>query len=378
MANRGSNIAKGSGPQKSEFTYPPSKMLLVCGPKSETDPVILRLAEQGFLTLRHDPKHFCFDERAGTVLPTKDEQDGYAQVGQLQAGAACVDGGEYPVRFGRKRLKMAALANQRASEASGKFEEPYLFRFVTVSGDEELSFVQMLIENEHATKDPPTVLAAKLLRGKELHNMTDAKLGMLIKRGEEQVAILLKLNDIASELKPMIDRGEFPMALAARELTRFPRSEQPSVVKKLHDMGIKKGFALEEGLRRLRAGEPLVPPTDNTEGEGEESEENDDAAESTTSDKAKAKTSKPKPSSEDKGVFRPLPRGKLVKLAERLAEPAKEPEIEIPKKYQDAIDAAFMRGARVLAQRQLGKAPPGWGKLKAILEAKEDAAEGGQ
>lgn len=379
MTAKNSKTARESGPQTVEFTLPPSKFLLVCGPESETDPEILSLAQDGFMRIRHDPNHFAFDERSGSVLPSEAELWGYKEHGQLQPGLVQLDGNpkdpDRPVTAGRTRLKGMAILNKRASDVEGTFVEPFLFKFIIVRGTEERSFALQIIENEHrsgGSGDKPTVRAAKMLRGKEVHHWTVQYLSFMFRTSESNVQLLMKLNDLSADARKAVDAG-FPAAIAARLLTQFKRDEQAGVLAKLDAIGIRKGAAAEDALRRLLDGVPLaVPSTDDDADSSDGDDSEPETVADDTAEKADPKPSKPKPDRPASFVRNPS-RQVVTAWEKGLVAAAKAAVPEVPEKYKTAIDAAFARGAAMMAGRFLNKEPRGWKScMVPLLEPKEE------
>lgn len=384
MAQRNSNISKSSGPQRSALIHEPSCFTMVCESEEKTHPTILRLWHGGFLKLRFEPEHQTFDERAGVILPTEDELWGYEHIGQIAPGTVLVDGDSWFVNVGRKRLKGMALLNERESERTGTFTEPFKFRHITAKGTEDLSYAQQVIENMHGTASPPTVLAAAILRGTKPPLNHDLEyLSRLYQLSPAQLSNLLRLNDLSAEARAMVDSGEVAASAGFRELVKFERLKQASAVRAVWAAGIRKGPRFEEGLRRLREGLPIVDPDDASPLDSEEDETaedgtSNDSGTGVASGDGKAKARPAAPADKPKLVRAPTKK-RLAMWAEKLKEPAKAPDVEVPAKfasaYESAILAAEVRGARIMVARMLGKTPPGWAKIRAIVEAEEETPD---
>lgn len=369
-----SAIDAESGPKRAELSHPPSYFVLVCGPKSETDPVILKLADEGFLTIRHteDERTLGYDERAGRIVPTERDQWSIAEVGQIQPGTVQRDGDAYIVTSGRGRLKTHALLNQKASRAAGKFVEPHLFRSIVVKGTEEESFLRSIIENEDRTSDPPSIRAAKMHRAIEVFGHSEQFVADLFRLSVNQVKLTIDLLALTREAREEVDAGRFPASLAARKLTLLPRSDQYPTIIKLREHGIHGGSRAELALERLLDGKPMfdTDETATTDTDNVDDDVSNDATDVTPT--GALPDGETRPNGDDAKKKRRAPnapsRKRLAIWIERAANAAKAPDIEVPAKYQTAVDAALIRGARLAWQRQLGTSAPGWGQIRDVVE----------
>lgn len=378
-----SKISRESGPQRTELSHPPSRLVMVCGPREFTDPVILELGDAGFLTLRFtsNEKLLGYDDRAGVIVPDERFVANLKNHGQLQPGTAQRDGGDYFVTKGRNRLKAAALLNREAS--AKQFVEPYLFRFIVVQGTEEQAFVEGIIENEDRVKDPPTIRAAKMLRGKQVFGYTDEYMAELYRISPNQVRLTVDLLALSKEARDEVDAGRFPASLAARKIAQLPREDQCPTIFELRKHGIKGGSRAEHALDRLLDGKPLIDPEEAASADEPGDESPEDSASQVGANAGLAPTPAPtkrghlaKEGAEDKTPRRAPnapSKKRLATWVERSTNAAKAPDIEIPAKYQAAVDAALIRGARIAWQIQLGGTRvPGWAKIRDAVEHVEE------
>lgn len=406
MATNKSAIEMASGDKRQELSLPPSYVVMVVGSEAETDPVILDLANEGFLTLRFDPthKHFAYDERAGDLIPSDESVESFAAHGQIQPGIIKRDGDKYFVDVGRMRLKMCAVLNQKASKKEGKHIQPHLFRCITArKGDtEEDSFARQIIENADRMGDKPCTTGSKLSRARDRFKWTPEYCEIIFHIKPPMQELYIRLLDCSADVRPHIDSGKIPMSIAARLLPKLERDKQLQAVESIWALGITKGAAFEEALRRVIDGKAPVdeseapvpqsgnrsgaPPSDAAPIAEEEAPRSDDKPAS----KPAAKPSKATPETPAKRVNAPT-KQRLASWVDTLKDKSTQPILvavpamakghtkaerrDIDEEIEAVRTAALCEGARLLAMRMLGKTPPGWGKLRDMLEASETAEE---
>jgi len=210
--------------------------------------------------------------------------------------------------------------------------------------------------------------------------------------------LYIRLLDCSADVRPHIDSGKIPMSIAARLLPKLERDRQLPAVESIWALGITRGAAFEEALRRVIDGKaPVdesdapapqsgnrsdVPPSERAPVAEEETPRGDDKP----TGKPAAKPSKATPETPAKRVNAPTKR-RLAEWIEILRDKRAPPIlVAVPamakghtkaerKDIDDEIEAvrnaARREGAYLLAMRMLGKTPPGWGKLRDDLEASE-------
>lgn len=375
-----SPILKKSLGTKAQLNLLPTEVVLVCGPREECDPLILKLADEGFLTLRHtaDRKALAYDPGAGTIVPDRAFVDGIKEHGVLQAIRVMRDGKDYLVPMGRKRTKACAILNYEASQEAGERIERYRFGAVVFTGSEQQAYEAMVIENNHRMDDPPTLRAEKIRMGLEVYKLDIEVVCGLFNMSESNIALALQLLNLSTEMRALVDSGKVRQTLAARKYSRLPREEQFPTYERLARLGIYGGARAEDALDRILSGLPITEPDDaSADDDSSDGSEDGDAAggandEDSDTEKPAAKPSKPK-------VDRPAsfvrnPSRQVVQAWERaLMTAARAPVPDVPEKYKAAIDAAFAKGAGMMAARFLNKEPPGWKKhVVPMLEPKEE------
>ena len=376
-----SPILKKSLGTKAQLNLLPTEVVLVCGPREECDPLILKLADEGFLTLRHtsNRKAIGYDDGAGTIVPPPAWTDGIKQHGVIQAIRIMRDGSDYIVTIGRKRVKACAMLNYEASEAAGKRVEEFRFGAVVFTGTEEQAYVAMVVENNHRIDDPPTIRAAKINDGLELYRLSMETICGHFNMTESNVRLALQLLALSEEMRALVDSGKVKSTLAARKYSRLPREEQFPTYERLARLGIYGGARAEDALDRILSGLPITEPDDaSPDDDSSDGSEDGDAANGANdgdsdTEKADPKPSKPKP--DRPASFVRNPSRQVVQAWEKtLMAAAKAATIDVPEKYRPAIDAAFAKGAGMMAARFLNKEPPGWKKhVVPMLEPKEES-----
>lgn len=406
MATKRSAIELASGDKRQELSLPPTYVVMVVGSEEDTDATILELANEGFLTLRFDPthRHFAYDERAGDLIPSGESIESFERHGQIQPGIVKRDGEKYFVDVGRMRLKMCALLNQKASKKEGKHIEPHLFRCITArKGDtEEDSFARQIIENADRVNDKPCTTGSKLSRARDRFKWTAEYCETIFHIKPPMQELYIRLLDCSEDVRPHIDSGKIPMSIAARLLPKLERESQLPAVESIWALGITKGAAFEEALRRVIDGKA---PVDESDAPAPQSGNRSDVPQSERAPVAEEET----PRGDDKPAAKPAKPGKatapeapakrvnaptkqrLASWVDTLKDKSTQPILVAvpamakghPKAERRDIDeeieavriAAMCEGARLLAMRMLGKTPPGWGKLRDMLEASEAAEE---
>lgn len=368
-----SSVIKRSAGSKAQLNLLPTDVVLVCGPREECDPRILQLADEGFLNLRHttNRKAIGYDDGAGTIVPPPAWTDGIKEHGVIQAIRIMRDGSDYLVTIGRKRVKACAMLNREASEAAGKRVEEFRFGAVVFTGTEEQAYVAMVVENNHRIDDPPTVRAAKIHDGLELYKLPMETVCGHFNMSESNVTLSLQLLSLSAEMRALVDSGKIKATLAARKYSRLPREAQLPAYHQLIAAGIYGGARAEDALDRILSGLPITEP-DNAASDDDSSDDNDPETESEAAEKASAKPSKPKVDRPASFVRNPS-RSVIHTWEKVLMTRAKAPVPDVPEKYQAAIDAAFAKGAAMMAGRFLNKEPSGWKKyIVPMLEPQKE------
>ena len=376
-----SSVLKKSAGSRAQLSLLPTDVVLVCGPREECDPFILKLGDEGFLRLRHttNRRMATYDDGAGTIVPDRAFIDGIKKHGVLQAVRIMRDGEDYLPPMGRKRIKSCAILNYEASQEAGERIEKYRFGAVVFTGTEQQAYEAMVIENNHRMDDPPTLRAEKIRMGLDIYNLEMDVVCGLFNMTESNVRLALQLLSLSAEMRALVDSHKVKSTLAARKYSRLPREEQFPTYERLASFGIYGGARAEDALDRILSGLPITEPddasADDDSSDGSEDGGAANGADDGDSDTEKAAAKPSKPKVDRPASFVRNPSRQVVQVWERtLMAAAKAPVPDVPEKYKSAIDAAFAKGAAMMAGRFLNKEPPGWKKhVVPMLEPKEES-----
>lgn len=397
MATNKSKLELGSGPMKHSVTHPPSFFVLVVGAREECDERVLKLCDDGFLTLHFDAshRHPAWHPAAGTYWPSDSEVATFEEEGQINPGTGYRDGERYFVDSGRGRLKKCAIINARRSETAGKHTESYLYLFTaSPKGTTEADvFARSIGENFDRRDELPSHIGMLIRKAKTEFGWDKEKLIRKFHLSDTMQSIYLGVLDCAEDVRPLIDRGDIAVRAAGLLLSKVARKEQLPLVKEIWAAGIKRGAAFEEALRRRIEGKPIfdetnAPPVAAGSGTPPSSSggEADTSSEETGDDSGGRAEADAKPHRQDKNTgaaarLRAPTRRTVETWVERLKPHATAPEAKLPKAtpkemrdaVNQAIDAAFFEGARLMAMRFQGKTPAGWGRLRDVLETEAES-----
>ncbi len=377
-----STILRKTEGSKAQLNILPTDLVLVCGPRSMCDPFILRLADEGYLTLRHtdNRKTLGFDDRSGTVVPGSSFVTSVKEQGVLQSVRATRDGKDYVVALGRNRVKSCAILNWEESERVGKRVEQYRVPVVVFTATEAEAFKAMAWENSQRIRDLPTVRAAKMRDAIDLwHFPMEAVCDLFGEDGHPMSEANIKLNllllSLSEEMRGLVDAGKVRPTLAARWYSKFPRDKQIGAYEALESRGIRGGAAAEVALDTLLAGGDLGEAL--SAAPGGDAPEVPDAAPSGSEAGGKGPKRGGREAAPGKAkVMRAPSKPALARWCDRLKVAAQPlSDFKVPDKYQPAIEAARAEGARLMAARFIGKTLPGWKSIRDIVEAEEAEAE---
>lgn len=387
-----SKLQQTSGPQKHAVSHPPSLPVLVVGAREECDQRILDLCEGGFLTLLFDPthKHPAWTPRAGVYVPPDSEVDSFEEDGQINPGGVYRDGNRYIVEHGRGRLKKCAIINARRSEAGGKHTESFLYSFIVAEKGttEDDVFSRSIGENFDRQDELPTHIGMLIRKARTQFGWDTEKCSRRFHLSDTMMNIYVATLDCAEDVRPLVDSGAISVRAAGLLLSKLPRAEQLLTVKRIHALGAayKRGALFEEALRRSIEGKPITEPGDMPAAPPSDPGSDDSRPEdggkrsgATGANKGTADTggNKGGKAREDAAAtrLRAPTRRVLEKWVDALKPraAAEPPKLKaLPKETKDAvtaaIEAAFYDGARLMAMRFQGKTPPGWGRLRDVLE----------
>jgi hypothetical protein len=182
--------------------------------------------------------------------------------------------------------------------------------------DEARALSATIAENEQRTADLPTVRAMKMQHALD-RGLSPEDVCRIFRIGKQQLSNMVKLIELAPEVRKAVDKGEITQSLAYTELARLERKDQVEQLKQLKTNGQTRGAAAKDAVRNTR----------NTKNPG----------------------SAPKP--------RQRPKPKEI-----------EAWIDKLKDYDDAL----LEGVRMGLMKAIGMSPKGWGDVKAILEMEEE------
>ena len=373
-----SSILKKSVGSKTQVNLLPTDVVLVCGPEEFCHPLLLKVAEAGFLRLRHTTNRGAatYDDGAGTIVPDRAFIDGIKKHGVLQAIRVMLDGKDYLTPVGRKRVKSCAILNYEASQEAGERVEKYRFGAVVFTGTEQQAYEAMVVENNHRMDDPPTLRAEKIRMGLDVYNLDMDTVCGLFNMSESNALLALKLLNLSTEMRLLVDTGKVRATLAARKYSCLAREAQVPAYQQLAAAGIYGGARAEDALDRILNGLPITEP-DDAAADDDSSDDDEPEPESATDDGAPEKVD-PKPSKPK--VDRPAsfvrnPSRQVVQTWEKTLMAAAKVQVpDVPEKYKAALDAEFAKGAAMMAGRFLNKEPRGWKtRVVPMLEPKEES-----
>jgi ParB/RepB/Spo0J family partition protein len=299
----GANAAKtlGARGRQDALAFFPEDLTLVVG--NNVDPEVQALADAGHLQLRADGP-------VDTELSESIRIDG-----QLQPIRIMKDGDRKLVVLGRQRVK--AVAHLNAQMPKGGDGDPTAHRIIAMvyRADEARAFAATIAENEHRTADTPTVRAQKMQRALD-RGLSAEEVCRIFRIGKQQLSNMVKLLDLASEVRRAVDKGEITQSLAYTELAHLDRGEQVDALKELRANGQTRGSAAKDAVRNTR----------NTKNGGPQ------------------KPARQRPKPKEVGEW-----------------------IEKLKDYDDAK----LQGVRMGLMKALGMSPKGWGEVKAVLDLEE-------
>lgn len=313
----GKNAAQSLGARgrQDALAFFPEDLTLVVG--TNVDPEVQALADAGHLQLLVDPNHFLYDPRADGPVD-KDLADSIRIDGQLQPIRIMKDGDDRKlVVIGRQRLKAAAHLNSQLSKGGENNPAAHRILALVYRSDEARAFAATVAENEQRTQDPPTVRATKMQRALD-RGLTPEEVCRIFRIGKQQLANMVKLLDLASEVRRAVDKGEITQSLAYTELAHLNRGDQVDALKALRANGQTRGSAATEAVKNVR----------NTKN-------NPGGTPATT-------RTRPKPK-------------EIQTWIDKL------------KDYEDER----LQGVRMGLMKALGMSPKGWGEVKAVLELEE-------
>ncbi len=251
------SAALGARGRQDAHLFLPEDLTLVVGSPADD---VLELQKEGLLTLYQNKGHFLFDPRADFPID-QDLAGSVRDEGVLMPIRIMRDGNRKLIVVGRQRVKAVARANQRIIKLMGSREsaEMQLIKIpaLVYRADEAKAFRALIAENEQRVADTPLVKASKMQRAIDL-GLSEEVVGQLFRVGGSQVKQMVRLLDLAPEVRAAIDSGEISASLGYTEFVKWNREEQVTHLKELRASGALKGIAAKEAVRRVQNGKKVT------------------------------------------------------------------------------------------------------------------------
>lgn len=211
------------------------------------------------ITLVTDPNHPLYDRRVHEE-PTEAFIANLKAVPQIEPIAVRKNGerrGKPIIEciVGRMRVKAYRIIN---AERRKKGLEPVWVYGVIRQGTDAEMMEAIIAENEARKEDTPLSRAWKMKRLADL-GRDEARLGTVFCCDVQTVRRTLALLDLHESVQAAVAAGSIGATLAAQELVKLPREEQPAALAKLIESGTTKGASAKEAARAIRDGREPGP-----------------------------------------------------------------------------------------------------------------------